>query len=142
VSGLSLGISGRLTSHWQILTNCSYLDSRQETQNPANNGRRLTLTPKASGSAWTTYTLRQLTAGLRLRYLDAAWVDSANTIQTPTYSVLDGMAEYRFHKHFTMRVNVYNVTDREYILNVNNNGRARYNPGQPRSIIVTPLVNF
>jgi catecholate siderophore receptor len=136
-----LGVSGRLTSRWQVLTNFSYLDSRQESQNPATNGRRLTLTPKASGSAWTTYTLRQLTAGLGLRYLDAAWVDSANTIQIPAYGVLDGMAEYRVNKHFTMRVNVYNVTNREYLLNVNNNG-ARYNPGQPRSIIVAPVVNF
>ena len=141
VSGLSLGITGRLTARWQILANFSYLDSRQETQNPANNGRRLTLTPKASSSAWTTYSLRGLVAGLGFRYLDTAWVDSPNTIQIPAYGVLDGMAEYSVNKHFTLRVNVYNMTDREYILNVNNNG-ARYNPGQPRSLIVTPEVRF
>ena len=91
---------------------------------------------------WTTYSLRQgFVAGLGFRYMDTAWVDSANTIQIPAYSVFDSMAEYVVNKHLTLRLNVYNVTNREYVLNVNNNG-ARYNPGQPRSVIVTPTVKF
>ena len=142
VRGASMGISGRFTSRWQMLTNFSYLDSRQESQNLVNTGKRLTLTPKTSGSVWTTYGLRQgFVAGLGFRYIDTAWVDSANTIQIPAYSVFDSMAEFVVNKHLTLRLNVYNVTNREYVLNVNNNG-ARYNPGQPRSVIVTPTVKF
>ena len=46
------------------------------------------------------------------------------------------MAEYDVNTHLTLRLNVNNITDELYIKNVNNNG-GRYNPGTPRSAIVT-----
>ena len=38
-------------------------------------------------------------------------------------------------------MNVYNLTDEVYIRNVNNNG-GRYNPGNPRSVMVSLPVKF
>ena len=45
------------------------------------------------------------------------------------------------NSHLSLRLNVYNLTDEVYIRNVNNNG-GRYNPGNPRSAMVTPNVRF
>ena len=49
VNGVSVGSIGRLTSAWELFANFAYLDSSLETQNDANRGNRLTLTPKYSG---------------------------------------------------------------------------------------------
>ncbi len=133
---------GRITDRWEILANVGYLDSELQTQNSVNNGNRLTLTPEFSGSLWTTYRLPvRLTVGGGIRYTDDVFINAANTIQSPGYHVVDALAEYEVNSHLSLRLNVYNLTDRTYIRNVNNNG-GRYNPGQPRSAMVTSNVRF
>ena len=142
VTGATVGVMGRVTDRWEILANLGYLDSELRTQNSINNGNRLTLTPELSGSLWTTYRLPiRLTVGGGIRYTDSVFINAANTIQSPGYHVADALAEYEVNSHLSLRVNVYNLTDRTYIRNVNNNG-GRYNPGQPRSAMVTSNVRF
>ena len=64
--------------------------------------------------------------------MDEVFVNAANTIRVPNYSVIDATAAYDLNNtHLTLRLNVTNLTDELYIRNVNNNG-GRYNPGQPR----------
>ena len=142
VNGVTLGAMGRVTDRWQILANLGYLDSELETQSPANNGRRLTLTPEKSGSIWTTFELPvSLTVGGGVRFTDAVWINAANTIRTPGYHVVDALVEYPVNSHLSLRVNLYNVTDERYIRNVNNNG-GRYNPGYARSAMLTANVRY
>ncbi len=43
--------------------------------------------------------------------------------------------------HLTLRLNINNVADAVYVRNVNNNG-GRYNPGNPRSALVTTNIVF
>ena len=69
-----------------------------------------------------------------MRYIDEVFINAANTIRRPGYSLVDGLVEYDVNTHLTLRLNVYNLTDEIYIRNVNNNG-GRYNPGTPRSAI-------
>jgi catecholate siderophore receptor len=142
VTGATVGVMGRVTDRWEILANLGYLDSKLQTQNSINNGNRLTLTPELSGTVWTTYRLPiRLTLGGGIRYTDAVFINAANTIQSPGYHVADVLAEYEVNSHLSLRLNVYNLTDKTYIRNVNNNG-GRYNPGQPRSAMVTSNVRF
>ena len=119
-----------------------YLDSRQISQNSATNGRRLVLTPEFSGSVWSTYDFpRGLTLGGGIRYLDEVFVNAANTIRVPGYSLVDAMVEYDVNTHLSLRLNINNLTNEVYIKNVNNNG-GRFNPGMPRSATVTSSVRF
>jgi catecholate siderophore receptor len=142
VNGATVGVMGRVTDRWEILANIGYLDSELQTQNAVNNGRRLTLTPKLSGSLWTTYRLPvRLTLGGGIRYTDAVFINAANTIRSPGYHVADALAEYEMNSHLSLRLNIYNLTDKTYVRNVNNNG-GRFNPGQPRSAMVTSNVRF
>jgi catecholate siderophore receptor len=142
VNGFTIGSLGQITPRWQILTSVGYLDTRQISQNAVNNGKRLTLTPKVSGSLWTTYDLpRGLTLGGGIRYMDEVFVNAANTIRVPGYSLVDAMVEYDLNTHLSLRLNINNLTDEVYIKNVNNNG-GRFNPGTPRSAIVTSAVRF
>jgi catecholate siderophore receptor len=54
---------------------------------------------------------------------------------------VDALAQYAVNSHFSLRLNVNNLTNETYIRNVNNNG-GRYNPGYPRSVMLTTNVGF
>lgn len=142
VNGVTLGAAGRITDRWDVLANVGYLDASLDSQGVVNDGNRLTLTPKFSGSLWTTYQLpARLRVGGGIRYTGDVFINAANTIRSPGYHLVDGLAEYDVNSHLTLRVNVYNLTDEKYIRNVNNNG-GRYNPGHARSAILTSHVRF
>jgi catecholate siderophore receptor len=142
VKGVSFGAMGRITDRWDVLANVGYLNSENQSQNPVNNGNRLTLTPEWATSIWTTYRFPiGLSVGGGVRHTDAVWINAANTIQSPGYHVVDALTEYAVNSHLTLRLNIYNLTSETYIRNVNNNG-GRYNPGHPRSAMLTSNVKF
>lgn len=125
-----------------MFANLAYLDSALDTQNDANRGNRLPLTPKYSASLWTTCRLPfNLTLGGGIRATDSVFINAANTIQSPGYRLIDGLVEYEVNRNLTLRLNLSNLTDETYIRNVNNNG-GRYNPGQPRAALLTSSVTF
>jgi catecholate siderophore receptor len=142
VKGVTLGAMGRLTDRWELLANVGFLDSEQQTQSAANNGRQLTLTPKWSSSIWSTYRFPLgLSFGGGIRHTDEVWINAANTIKSPGYHLVDALAEYEVNEHLSLRLNIYNLTNETYIRNVNNNG-GRYNPGHPRSALLTSHIKF
>jgi catecholate siderophore receptor len=142
VRGVTAGIAGQVTERWSVLFSAGYLDAKLDTQSAANNGKQLVLTPKTSGSLWTTYRLPgNLTLGGGLRFTDEVFINAANTIRSPGYSIVDGLAEYAVNSHFSLRLNLYNLTNEHYIRNVNNNG-GRYNPGYPRSAMLSSDLKF
>jgi catecholate siderophore receptor len=142
VAGLAFSAIGRLTPRWDVNLSLQYLDSELRTQNAANNGRRLVLTPEMSGTVWTTYRLaRDIRIGGGLRYTDPVFVNAANTIRVPRNTVVDALIEAPISRQLVVRVNVYNLTDEDYIRNINNNG-GRYNPGTPRSFLLSTAVRF
>ena len=88
VNGVTLGVAGRITrAAGTSLANFAYLDTRTESQNAANDGKRLTLTPEFSGSVWTTVP----TAVEAARWAAACaspttvFINAANTIEAPGY---------------------------------------------------------
>lgn len=142
VNGVTVGAAGQITPQWQVLASFGYLDTESLTQNVTNNGKRLTLSPEFSGSLWTTYRLpKGWTVGGGVRATSEVFINAANTIVAPGYQVVDGLIEYAVNEHLSLRLNIYNVTDRVYIRNVNNNG-GRYNPGIPRTAQITSAINF
>ena len=86
---------GGSSDSWDVTANFAYLDSENLSQNLANAGKRLTLTPEFSGSVWTTYTTPiRLSVGGGVRFTDAVYVNAANTIKAPGYQIVDAMATY------------------------------------------------
>jgi catecholate siderophore receptor len=142
VNGLAVSAIGRLAPWWDINLTLQYLDSELVTQNAANNGRRLTLTPEVSGNLWTTIRLpHDIRVGGGVRYVDAVFVNAANSILVPSYAIADALIEAPVTNRLTLRLNVYNLTDKVYIRNINNNA-GRYNPGTPRSFLLSSAVRF
>ena len=142
VDGVTFGATGQITPEWQILASVGYLNTESLSQNTANNGKRLTLSPELSGSLWTTYRLpKGWTFGGGVRGTGEVFINQPNTIRAPGYHIVDGLVEYAVNQHLTLRMNVYNLTDTVYIRNVNNNG-GRYNPGNPRTAQLTSVIAF
>jgi catecholate siderophore receptor len=143
VTGVTLGAMGRLTDRWEVLANVGYLDSEFRSQGEANNGRRLILTPEASGSIWSTYRMPVggLSLGGGVRFSGSSFINAANTIKLPAFHVVDALAEYPVNAYLSLRLNVYNLTDERYVRSINNNG-GRYNPGTPRSAALTLRVRY
>jgi catecholate siderophore receptor len=144
VTGVTLGAMGRLTDRWEVLANVGYLDSEFRSQGEVNNGRRLILTPEASGSIWSTYRMPVgggLSLGGGVRFTGSSFINAANTIKLPAFHVVDALAEYPVNAYLSLRLNVYNLTDERYVRSINNNG-GRYNPGTPRAAAVTLRVRY
>ena len=59
----------------------------------------------------------------------------------PSYWVADAMAAYRLNKNVNLRLNLYNLFDKEYIESLNNSG-ARARLGTPRSAMFTTELSF
>ena len=76
-----------------------------------------------------------------MRTADDVFINTANTNRSPGYHLIDALAEYEVNAHLSLRLNVYNVADKVYIRNINNNG-GRYNPGSPRSFLLSSVVRF
>ena len=142
VTGATLGAVGRIAPWWDINLSVQYLDSRIVSQNTATDGNRLALTPEFSGNLWTTVRLpRGLRIGGGVRYTDAVFISTANTTRVPAYTVADALVEVPAGQHLTLRLNVYNLTDRVYVKNINNNA-GRYNPGTPRAFLLSSAIRF
>jgi catecholate siderophore receptor len=142
VQGVSLSLVGRITPRLDVHLAMQYLDSSLVSQNPALHGHRLALTPEFSGNVWATYQFpRGIRAGGGVRYTDPVYISTANTTIIPRYAVGDLLVEAPLGDRTLLRLNVYNVTDRTYIKNINNNA-GRYNPGAPRSFLLSTAIRF
>ena len=75
------------------------------------------------------------------RFADRAFVNAANTLAVPPYTLVDAVASYAVNSHLTLRVNAYNLTDETYIRSISNNG-GRDMPGLTRSVLVSTQVGF
>jgi catecholate siderophore receptor len=142
VNGAVFGASGRIVPGWDVTANFALLDSENKSQNATNAGKQLTLTPKFSGSLWTSYRFPiGVMLGGGVRHTDQVFVNAANTIRVPGYSLVDMVAQYEITRQLSLRLNINNLTNETYIRNINNNA-GRYNPGNPRAGLLTIVANF
>lgn len=142
VQGVELGASGIITENWGIYAGYAYMES--EVLNSANateEGSALSRVPENSFNIWTTYRLPfGLTLGAGTQFMDE--VDRSTTTQNqivPSYWIYNAMASYEVKKNLTLRLNVNNLTNEEYVDRV---GGGHYIPGPTRSFILTAIFAF
>lgn len=153
VRGLELGVVGQITPAWQVTAGYAHLDAKilrgTVGVNNATDGGPLQWTPRNAFTAWTTYRLPMgLTIGGGARYQDGVSRSSAanpaaanGIIRSEDYLVFDAMLAYEINKNVSLQFNAYNLFDKQYVERFNNGG-GRYNPGTPRSYMLTANVKF
>ena len=148
VQGVELGAVGQITENWSVSANYTKMDADvREGSNLAQDGSTaITYTPDSAFSAWTTYRAPAgFTFGFGARYNGEMKRGRDGAVGTPpyieSYWVFDGMLGYTLNEHLDLRLNAYNLFDKEYVAAINKSG-YRYTPGGPRSFLLTANVRF
>jgi catecholate siderophore receptor len=113
----------------------------RSSANPLEVGSDVPRTPEHSFNVWTTYRLPfGLTLGGGVQYMDEVDRSTTTTNQyADSYVLWNAMASYEATKNLTLRLNVNNVADKEYVDRV---GGGHYIPGAGRSFILTAIFAF
>ncbi|WP_234087551.1 catecholate siderophore receptor Fiu [Azonexus sp. R2A61] len=146
VDGIELSAVGQITNFWQISAGVAKMKTKQLSMSNADAVR---WSPDLTATLWTSYTLGDFTLGGGVRYVSEQKrvINPATPLATqampkiPSYWVADMMAAYKVNKFVNLRLNVYNLFDKEYI-NTLNNGGARITLGAPRTAVLSANFQF
>lgn len=148
VKGVELSLAGNISRDWLASLSYSHLDTKVAVGPPvAQDGTpNLTYTPGDSITTWTSYRLPfGLTLGGGLRFVDGLHRGTDGAVGTPSstggYGVFDAVASYTASDKLSLRLNAYNVTDKQYVAAINKSG-YRYTPGAPRTFQLSADFRF
>jgi catecholate siderophore receptor len=148
VDGFQLGASGRLTERWEIFTGYAYLDSEvRKSGRPLEVEQRVANAPMHTANLWTSYAFRrglQIGGGANLvteRYANTSTPDpiTGQFKTVPGYVVYNAMAKYPLGPRLALQLNVYNLTNKDYIDTLHPNHLI---PGAGRSALLTTSFTF
>jgi catecholate siderophore receptor len=141
VDGFEVGIAGRITRNWTVTGGYAWLDGEVlETNDVRETGNALGNTPDHTASLWTTYAFTEnLEAGLGIQYVGDRWTNNREERQADAYTLVDAMLSYRLNRAVALRLNGYNLTNKEYIDRV---GGGHYVPGAERTFMLSADFSF
>ncbi len=147
IEGLELGVAGKITENWQVFAGYTWMKGRV-TDNGAQPTGPLANVPESSGNIWTTYSMldKKLQVGFGLQYMGDIHIGRTNSVVNsttiaPEYVVLDAMVSYQFTENFSMRLNVYNLADEQYVDRTGGTVN-QFIPGPGRSAALTASFKF
>ena len=148
VEGVEISVTGELMPKWLVSAGYTHMKTSVEAGRvvTANGDNNLSYTPKDAFTSWTSYTLPfGLQLGGGVRYSGKMLRGSDGATGTPAFAngywVADAMASYPLTKNVALRLNVYNLADKDYVQAINKSG-YRYTPGQPRSASLSANFTF
>jgi catecholate siderophore receptor len=149
-AGMEFNLAGRIDAKWDVFFNHTWIpdakiDQSNVTLNAAGTGAQVQgdrpgLTPRHSGSLWSTYRiLPKLRVGAGVNYRSAQNPDGARHVRAAGFATFDAMAEYTFNDTWSAKLNVSNLTDKLYADALY---RGFYTPGAPRRVELTVKSMF
>jgi len=140
VNGAELGITGNITRSLRVFGAYTLLDSEITKSNmPAELGKEFINTPRNSMSLWSSYTIKKLTVGGGVRFIDSRFGNNTNTRRVNSYWTLDALAQYSINKYLDLRMNLYNMNDAYYFERI---AGGHLVPGAARSAMITTNFRF
>jgi catecholate siderophore receptor len=148
-AGLEFDLAGRITPAWEVYGSYAWTPvAKIDVGAPGSvdgvgegAGTRSSLTPRHSGTIWTTYQLTKafrLGAGLNARSSQAPNRNPAGIV-APKFVTADALAEYTLNEQVAFKLNVTNLTNKYYADALYT---GHYIPGAPRSIQLTMAARF
>ena len=146
VAGFEYDVMGRITPEWEIFASYTWMPVAKIDISSANSGelqgQRPSLTPRHSGSLFTTYKLTpqwRIGGGVNAR---SGYQPNRNPagVYAPKFVSVDLLAEYEVIKDkLTFRANVNNVANKLYAESVYT---GHYVPGKGRIVSLTGSYKF
>jgi catecholate siderophore receptor len=149
-SGVELDIAGRIAPGWEVFGSYAWIPSARIDQGAADGttltqgelvGQRPSLTPRHSGTIWTTYQLTpqlRLGAGLNARSSQTPNRNPAGIV-APSWVTADLLAEYTVSDALQLKLNVTNATNKLYADALYT---GHYVAGAPRAVQMTLVTRF
>ncbi len=142
VAGAEVDVSGRLTPRWEVFASYMWLPVARIDQ-PVSGGEtgRPSLTPRYSGTAWTTYQLTpKWRVGGGLNFRGEQTPNRNPGWSVPSFMTADLMTEYVVSQDkVIVRGNLSNLTDKRYADQLYS---GHYVPGTGRLVQVTTTLKF
>jgi catecholate siderophore receptor len=148
-AGFEVDVVGRITPKWETYVSYTWIpiarvDDAASTVNTVGNmvGDRPGLSPKHSGTVWTTYQLMpqlRVGGGVNFRSRQAPADVTAPGWQAPGFATVDLMAEYEINPQLRIKGNIINVADKLYADSLY---RGHYVPGAGRLVQVGLTARF
>lgn len=143
--GMEFNAAGRITPAWEVFWNHTWIPKakidKSNQQLAANGGGaqvqgdRPGLTPRNSGSIWTTYRfMPKFRVGLGANYRSSQNPEGSRAVKAKGFVTFDAMAEYSMTDTMSLKLNVTNLTNKLYADALY---RGFYAPGAPRRVELT-----
>jgi catecholate siderophore receptor len=149
VRGFELGVTGRVTDGWVLFGSYTFLDSEitssllDKNPNPNDDieGNEVLRVPRHSGTLWSSYQFpgEKLEIGGGPTYVSHRFANDDNVNKVDGYVRWDAAIGYAVTEKVNIRLNIQNVTDKEYFENA---GGGHAVPGPGRTAIATVSFNF
>lgn len=147
VRGVELEARGNITRELEIIGGYTHLVPTVTRSNAGNAGLDMVNVARDTAALWAKYTwydgaLAGFGLGAGVRYVGAAYVDTFNAFQVPSYTVVDASVSYDLGyarpdlKGWKAQINVTNLADRYYIASCLTTP-AYCGPGQGRTVLGT-----
>ena len=149
-TGMEFNLAGRISPKWEVFFNHTWIpDAKIDRSNvvrAANGGGaqvqgdRPGLTPKHSGSVWSTYAITsKIRAGAGITYRGKQNPEGSRAVYASGFGVVDAMVEYAIDDKTSVKLNVNNLFDKVYADGLY---RGFYIPGAARSVQLTLKTRF
>ena len=141
--GFELGLNGYLTRAWNIAGGYAYQDGviTQSISATAQAGAVLAQLPRHSLSLWNRYDFTpRVAAAIGLLSRDDVFAATDNTVVLPGWTRVDVAGFFNLTARIRAQVNVENLFDEDYYLNVHSN--TNITPGSPRAVKFALTTRF
>ena len=144
-NGLEASLDLQLSNRWQLQANASVVRAQYDTfddEGVSRNGNRPTDVPRRTANLWLSKAITDnVNAGAGVRYVDSRYADIANTVELPSYTVVDATVSWKALPKTTLGLRLNNLFNRQYAVSQYNGGQ-QWIMGEPRSFFVTADYSF
>ena len=139
VNGAELSAAGVLAPDWRVVAGYTYLDAEivKASAFDGTQGKVPANTPRNAVNVWTTYDIsREWEIGAGLTYMSARFANNANVVTAPGFTRFDATLAYH-QPRYDIRLNLFNVTDKDHIAALITSDGGRSVPGIGRTLLAT-----
>ena len=141
-TGIELGVTGNLTSRWEIAGAYANQEARIVSRTTAApEGAKVPLVPHYTLSLWNRYQLaRRLGVGVAVTHRADMFAAIDDKVTLPGFTEVDGVIFLTLGRHLQAQANLENLFDIEYYTTAHSNNNI--SPGSPRALRVSLTTRF
>ncbi|HEY8086044.1 MAG TPA: TonB-dependent siderophore receptor [Methylophilaceae bacterium] len=144
VDGFEASLTGHITPKWQVISGYTYMDSEvvKASALDGSQGKELANTPNNTAMIWTTYNpTAEWEIGGGATALSSVFASNTDVARAPGYTRYDATVAYHQPK-YDLRLNLLNLTDKDYIASAIPSDGGRFVPGAGRTLLGTATYRF